>query len=103
MKVRTLALCAAMFVGSAGSALADTNYLVKLEAPVPSAMKFMAAHAMWSCVASTCGSGGAPEDSLSVPACKELAKKVGKITSYGDVTHKLSADELEKCNTAAGH
>jgi len=76
---------------------------VKLEAPVPSAMKFMAAHAMWSCVASTCGSGGAPEESLSVSACKELAKKVGKIVSYGDTTHKLSADELEKCNSAAAH
>ena len=33
----------------------------------------------------------------------ELAKKVGKIVSYGDTTHKLTADELEKCNTAAGH
>ena len=119
MKLRTWAVCAALLFGSAGSALADTNYLVKLEAPVPSAMKFMAAHAMWSCVASTCGSGGAPEESLSVSACKELAKKVGKIVSYGDTTHKLSADEredadvqlwnglsadeLEKCNSAAGH
>ncbi len=103
MKIRTLAVCAALFVGSAGSALADTNYLVKLEAPVPSAMKFMAAHAMWSCVASTCGSGGAPEESFSVPSCKELAKKVGKITAFGDDHHKMSAEELEKCNSAAGH
>ena len=103
MKIRTMAVCAALFVSSAGSALADTNYLVKLEAPVPSAMKFMAAHAMWSCVASTCGSGGAPEESFSVPSCKELAKKVGKIASFGDDRHKMSADELEKCNSAAGH
>ncbi len=66
-------------------------------------MKFMAAHAMWSCVASTCGSGGAPEESFSVPSCKELAKKVGKITAFGDDRHKMSAEELEKCNSAAGH
>lgn len=103
MKFRTAAVCAALLLGSAGSAMADTNYLVKLEAPVPAAMKFMAAHAMWSCVASTCGSGGAPEESFSVPSCKELAKKVGKIVQFGDVSHKLSADELEKCNTAAAH
>jgi hypothetical protein len=84
----------------AGSAFADTTLTATLASPGGSA-KFIAAHAVWNCAGSTCVASIAPDDSLGVAGCKELAKHIGHVSSYAGDAKSLDSKSLEKCNTSA--
>lgn len=104
MKLRTLAAaCAALVTVSfaAGSALADDPITAKLKAPVAEKTKFIAGGAVFLCDGDTCLASAPSSRTYAASTCKEVAKNVGAIASFGGARKQLEADKLEACNTAA--
>jgi hypothetical protein len=100
MKLHLAAACAAVTLGLAGSALADGVVTVSLENPVSGHAKFIAAHAVFNCEASTCVAALAPDDANDVYACKDVAKQVGRVVSYKEFK-ALDDKAISKCNMSA--
>jgi hypothetical protein len=100
MKLHLAAACAAFTLGLAGSALADGTVTVSLESPVSGHTKFIAAHAVFDCEGTTCVAALAPDDASDVYACKDVAKKVGRVVSYKEFK-ALDDKSISKCNLAA--
>lgn len=104
MKLRTLAAaCAAMMSVSfaAGAALADDPITVKLQAPVAEKTKFIAGGAVFLCEGDACQAAAPSSQTYAASTCKEVAKKVGGIVSFGGTRKQLDGAKLEQCNTAA--
>lgn len=101
MKLRYATVCALAALSVAGSAAAEARITATLETPKPAKVKFIAAHAVFVCQDATCAAGVAPDDAYSVQGCKEVAKKVGRLSAYGDDRRTLSGDQLAACNVAA--
>ncbi|MHB8528824.1 MAG: CC_3452 family protein [Caulobacteraceae bacterium] len=101
MKLRLATACAVIVLGLAGSALADGRVIATLESPQAPRKDLIAANAVWNCADSTCVAQLAPDDSGTLDGCKELARKVGRLTAYKEFK-PLDAKTLAKCNAAAG-
>lgn len=104
MKLRTLAAaCAAMMSASfaAGAALADDPITVKLQTPVAEKVKFIAGGAVFLCEGDTCLAAAPSSQTYGASTCKDVAKKVGGIVSFGGARKQLEGAKLEQCNTAA--
>ena len=65
----------------------------------PEAAKIIGKDISWAC--STNGCTGSTEASRPVILCQDLAKHAGRIESFLADGKPLSADQLEKCNSAA--
>ena len=103
MKLRTLAAaCAALVsVSFAGAALADDPITAKLQAPVAAKTKLIAGGAVFLCEGDTCLASAPSSRTYGATTCKEVAKNVGAVVSFGGVRKQLEAAKLEQCNTAA--
>jgi hypothetical protein len=100
MKIKAFVLAAAISA-IAGSALAEGAAQATLQNPLAKPFDVIAGDAYWSCQASACTAGAATDQSLTVSACKSIAKLAGPITAYTVDRGSLSAAQLAKCNTAA--
>jgi len=102
MKFNIVAACAALSlsVSLGGVAFADGRVTATLEAPQAHA-KFIAAHAVWICDGAACVAGTAPDDSAGLTGCKDLAKKVGRLSAYAGEGRALDEKALAKCNAVA--
>ncbi len=85
----------------AGSAFADTTVTATLDTPQSANAKFIAAHAVWNCAGATCVATIAPDDAAGVSGCQDLAKKIGRISTYAGEGKSLDAKGLDKCNKSA--
>lgn len=103
MKLRTLAAaCAAIAtVTFAGSALADDPITAKLQAPVAAKTKLIAGGAVFICEGDTCLAAAPSSRTYASATCKELAKNVGAIASFGGARKQLDGDKLGACNAVA--
>jgi hypothetical protein len=103
MKLRTLAAaCAALVsVSFAGAALADDPITAKLQAPVAAKTKVIAGGAVFLCEGDTCLAAAPSSRTFATSTCKELAKTVGAVTSFGGARKQLEADKLGQCNASA--
>ena len=101
MKNALATACAVLSFSFAGAALADSLITAKLAAPQTEPVKLVAASAVWDCAADSCFAGVAPDDALGVSGCKELAKQVGRLSSYAFDGKSLDDKSLARCNTAA--
>lgn len=104
MKLRTLAAaCAAMmsFSFAAGAALADDPISVKLQTPVAEKVKFIAGGAVFLCEADTCTAAAPSSQTYAASTCRDVAKKVGAVVSFGGARKQLEGAKLEQCNAAA--
>jgi len=97
MKLR-IAAAAAILSLAAGSAFAEGTVTANLGAAVPSVTKVVAANAVFTCAAQRCVAATTTDETYSIAGCKALAKKVGKLTSYANPKHEMTADDLAKCN-----
>jgi hypothetical protein len=102
MKLRTLAAaCAALVsVSFAGAALADDPITVKLQAPVAAKTKVIAGGAVFLCEGDTCLAAAPSSRTFATSTCKELAKSVGAVASFGGARKQLEADKLGQCNAS---
>ena len=89
MKLRIIAAASAVVsLLAAGSAIAEGTVTANLSA----------ANAVFTCAAQRCVAATTTDETYSLSGCKALAKKVGKLTSFSNPKHELSADDLAKCN-----
>ena len=101
MKHLLATACAVFSLSFAGAVLADSQITAKLEAPQSGHAKLIAASAVWNCEADTCFAAMAPDDAVGVSGCKELARQVGRLSTYTFDRRSLDDKSLAKCNTAA--
>lgn len=90
------ALAAALF---AAPAFAGQPLSVQLQSPVASPVKLVAGGATWTCAGDTCRAGATTDRTLGVDGCRELAKAVGPVASYGA---GFDAARLAKCDAGLG-
>jgi hypothetical protein len=99
MKLAIAAAFAALTL--AGSAFADSRLTATLDSPQGAPAKFIAAHAVWDCEGATCVAQVAPDESFGAMSCRDLAKRVGHVSSYASESKSLDSKALEKCNVGA--
>ena len=100
MSSKTLFFALALSALLGGPALAkDEAGAAKLTAPVAEKVRVVADHAVWVCQADGCVTVMA--DRATVRGCKDLARKVGPLASYGRVASPLSEEALAACNVDA--
>ena len=103
MKLRTLAAACAAFatISFAGVAMADDPITAKLQAPVAEKTKLIAGGAVFICEGDTCLAAAPSSRTYASATCKELAKNVGAIASFGGSRKQLDGDKLGACNASA--
>lgn len=103
MKLQTLlAACAAIAtLTTAGAALADDPITAKLQAPVAEKTKFIAGGAVFICEGDTCLAAAPSSRTYAATTCKDVAKNVGAVVSFGGSRKQLDGAKLEQCNTGA--
>ena len=73
----------------------------KLQAPVASAVKPVAGGAVFECLGDVCAARAPGADTASLRGCKDLARQVGSIVSFGPNGKPLASEQLTSCNSAA--
>jgi hypothetical protein len=96
----TVALAALATLTLAGRAAAEP-VVVKLQSPLSSATKPVAGGTVFECLGDVCAARNPTVDSGTVRACRELARQVGPVASFGLGSKPLAASELSSCNENA--
>jgi hypothetical protein len=91
----TLAGC--LFAGAA----AAEPVVAKLRSPLPGATKPVAGGAVFECLGDVCAARAPSSDTATLRGCRDLARQVGAVNSFGPSSKPLSSGELDTCNQAA--
>lgn len=102
MKLQTVALAAvaALSLG-VPAALAADAVVAKLASPVATQQKVIAGGSIFNCEADVCVASSPAPRAQTASGCRELAKAVGAVTSYGSERRQLDEAKLASCNSAA--
>jgi len=100
MKLQTT-LAAAAAILSIASAAAAEPVVAKLQTSTAGAVKPVAGGAVFECLGDVCASRAPSADTASVRGCKELARQVGGVNTFGPTSKPLSADQIAACNESA--
>jgi hypothetical protein len=100
MKLNTTLAAAAALLAMASAAVAAEPVLAKLQAS-SGAQKPVAGGAVFECLGDVCAARAPATDTATLRGCKELARQVGNLNSFGGVTKPLSGDQLANCNESA--
>lgn len=100
MKLRLTVAIAAAAAALATSASAEP-VIAKLQASSGGASKPLAGGAVFDCLGDMCAARAPAPETNSVRSCKELAKQVGAVASYGAASKPLTPDQVTSCNEAA--
>jgi len=100
MKLQTT-LAAAAAILSIASAAAAEPVVAKLQASITGAMKPVAGGAVFECLGDVCASRAPSADTGALRGCRELARQVGAVSTFGAASKPLSADQLAVCNESA--
>ncbi len=92
-----LALAAAITLGAAGAAFADTPITAALNTAVAKPAEFLANDTLWQCAEKGCVVRTKGADTDSWLECRKLVLQVGKVTAYGS----LDDSKLAMCNAGA--
>jgi hypothetical protein len=83
----------------AGVAQAKDVVTAKLEKPVAETVRVIASNSVWTCEGDTCRT--VLQRAMTARACGQLAKEVGRVTSFGATDRALPEAEIAACNTRA--
>jgi len=100
MKLKTTLAAAVALFSIASGAMAEP-VVAKLAASTSGAMKPVAGGAVFECLGDVCASRTPSSDTATVRGCKELARQVGGMSTFGASSKPLSADQLAACNESA--
>jgi len=100
MKLHLAAACAVLSL-AAGPAFAEGRVSATLETPTAAKTKLIVAHSVFVCDGATCVAGVGHDDAQGLAGCKELARKVGRVSAYSGEFKTLDADALAACNAVA--
>jgi len=103
MMLRTLsaALAAAGSLSLPFAAVAAEPVTAKLAQPLANDARVIAGGAMFVCKDASCVAAAPGSRTLALATCKDLAKLVGRIDSFGGERKQLDGDKLGQCNAAA--
>lgn len=93
---RTFLAAAALACALAAPAFAETA-TAQLQSPLAAPAKVIAGGAVWNCSGDACVTQGATDATYDPGACRELARAVGPVSTYGG-SAKLDAAHLAKCD-----
>lgn len=96
--IAAAAFASAMLI--ANSAAAEP-VVAKLQASVTGAAKPVAGGAVFECLGDVCAARAPSADTAGVRGCKDLARQVGAVASFGPTSKPLAADQLATCNESA--
>ena len=100
MKLQTTLAAAAAIFSIASSAMAEP-VIAKLQVSAAGAVKPVAGGAVFECLGDVCASRAPSADTASIRGCKELARQVGGVNTFGPSSKPLSPDQLASCNESA--
>ena len=96
---KTYALAAALTLAAFTSAHAEGSFAnASLASPIAKSTQVIAGGAVWTCEGSSCRAPATSDATLSVSACKQLAREAGPVVDYAVDRQKLSDAELQRCN-----
>lgn len=100
MKLRFTAaiVAAAAFVAGAASA---EPVVAKLQVPGKGAAKPVAGGAVFECLGDVCAARAPSSDTATVRGCKDLARQMGAVASFGVSGKQLSDEQIASCNASA--
>lgn len=101
MKVQLTAAFAALAVAALGTSAMAEPVVAKLQAPAPGAVKPVAGGAVFECLGDVCAARAPASDTAGLRGCKDLARQVGGVTTFGPSSKQLSSDQLAECNQSA--
>jgi hypothetical protein len=93
-----LAVLAASVIAT--SAMAEP-VVAKLQTPKPGAAKPVAGGAVFECLGDVCAARAPSADTASVRGCKDLARQMGAVMSFGPASKPLAAEQIVSCNESA--
>jgi hypothetical protein len=93
-------VAALSIVFASGSAAAEP-VIAKLKTPLPGAEKPVAGGAVFECLGDVCAARAPGADTAGTRGCKELARQVGAVATYGPSSKPLAPDQLAACNESA--
>ena len=96
----TISIALAAQLALAGGALAEP-VVAKLQTALPGAEKPVAGGAVFECLGDVCAARAPASDTSGLRGCKDLARQVGAVASFGPSSRQLSADQLAECNQSA--
>jgi hypothetical protein len=97
VRIFTLSFALAVCIIGHNSDAATYLYIAETHSNVKKTGRVKASTLTWNCRGRSCTISG-PWPTPGVGACKNLAKLVGKIKSYGHSKNKLSSKQLAECN-----
>ncbi len=100
MKLQTTLAAAAAIFSIATGAMAEP-VVAKLAASTAGAVKPVAGGAVFECLGDVCASRAPSADTASIRGCKELARQVGGVNTFGPSSKPLSAEQIASCNESA--
>jgi hypothetical protein len=100
MKLQTTLAAAAAIFAIASAATAEP-VVAKLAVSTAGAVKPVAGGAVFECLGDVCASRAPSADTASIRGCKELARQVGGVNSFGPSSKPLAADQIAACNESA--
>jgi len=100
MKLHATLAAAAVIFSISAPAMAEP-VIAKLNVSMSGAAKPVAGGAVFECLGDVCASRTPSSDTATVRGCKELARQVGGMSTFGASSKPLSADQLAACNESA--
>jgi hypothetical protein len=95
------AACAALATLSVSTAaFAADPVTVKLSQPIAQPVKFIAGGAIFDCADDACVAKAATSETFSTATCKQIAAKMGPVTSFTSF-RTMDDQRLTACNTSA--
>jgi hypothetical protein len=101
MKLHTTFAAVAAIFSLVTGAMAAEPVIAKLQVSAPSATKPIAGGAVFECLGDMCASRAPSSDTGSIRACKELARQMGGVNTFGAASKPLNPGELATCNQSA--
>lgn len=104
MKLHLVLAAATAFASVSFAAItadAAEPVVAKLRDAVPAKTKVIAGGAVFTCEGTECVAGAPASRTIATAACKELAKSVGPVDSFGGARKQLGDDKLAACNAVA--
>jgi hypothetical protein len=96
-----LAVAAAVALFSVSTAAMAEPVIAKLKVATAGASKPVAGGAVFECLGDVCASRSPSSDTATLRGCKDLARQVGAVASFGPASKPLAADQITACNESA--
>jgi hypothetical protein len=101
MKFRLTTVLMAVAAGALATSAMAEPVVAKLQAPGPGAAKPVAGGAVFECLGDVCAARAPSAETASVRGCKDLARQMGAVATFGPPSKQLSPEQVSSCNESA--